>query len=253
MKYRYSLFTLAAVLFAFSYAYGINIKNVTFKTANFGKVIFNHNTHFDQEGIKNNCRTCHNAIFNLRKKASYTMADMGKGKSCGACHNGKRAFDIKDCAKCHQAGDVTLKVKETGPVTFGHSKHTAAYKCGICHPGLYQVGSHKTVSMALMEKGKSCGSCHTGKAAFAVSECQKCHPVKDIDFTVKDAGNVKFSHELHTGMFKCSDCHVKLYLPSTGNKRKTMADMEAGQSCGACHDANSAFTVKENCEKCHKM
>jgi c(7)-type cytochrome triheme protein len=30
------------------------------------------------------------------------MKQMEKGKSCGACHDGKKAFSVKgDCAKCH--------------------------------------------------------------------------------------------------------------------------------------------------------
>ncbi|HZV81335.1 MAG TPA: c(7)-type cytochrome triheme domain-containing protein, partial [Geobacteraceae bacterium] len=32
-----------------------------------------------------------------------TMGDMDKGKSCGACHNGKDAFKSSDdCVKCHK-------------------------------------------------------------------------------------------------------------------------------------------------------
>jgi len=31
-----------------------------------------------------------------------------------------------------------------------------------------------------------------------------------------------------------------------------MADMEKGLYCGACHDGQRAFTVKGNCDKCHK-
>ncbi len=253
MKLRLLLSLLIIIFLSVSYAYAINIKDVTFKTTNAGKVIFNHTQHFKQEGIKNNCKTCHNAIFNIKKNTRFTMADMEKGKSCGACHNGKKAFDIKDCAKCHLIPDLAIKVKETGPVTFRHRRHLVAYKCGSCHPKLYEIGSKKAVGMAQMEKGKSCGACHNGKTSFAVAECARCHPVKDVDFKVKDTGDVKFSHELHTGMFKCGDCHIKLYLPSAQNKRKTMAEMEAAQSCGACHDGNSAFTVKENCDRCHKM
>ena len=31
------------------------------------------------------------------------MKEMQKGKSCGACHNGKTAFSVKgDCTKCHK-------------------------------------------------------------------------------------------------------------------------------------------------------
>jgi c(7)-type cytochrome triheme protein len=34
-----------------------------------------------------------------------TMKDMEAGKGCGACHNGTKAFSVKDaasCAKCHK-------------------------------------------------------------------------------------------------------------------------------------------------------
>lgn len=253
MKHRYASLILIAVVITGSFAYAINIKDVTFKIPHFGKVVFSHNQHFSQESIKTNCKTCHNAIFNLRNKARYTMADMEKGKSCGVCHNGKRAFGLADCIQCHKVGDISIKVKETGPVTFSHKRHLGAYKCSVCHPKIYDLAVSKPVTMAQMEKGKSCGACHNGKTAFGTAECLKCHPVKDVNFKVKDTADVKFSHEFHTGMFKCGDCHVKLYLPSKKNKTATMAEMEQGRSCGACHDGKSAFTVKENCDRCHKM
>ncbi len=253
MKFRYYLLLPLCAIFFFSTALALNIRDVTFRTANAGKVIFDHNFHIKQKGIRDNCRTCHNAIFNIRKNIRYTMADMEKGKSCGACHDGKRAFDVKDCNKCHKVSDVTFMVKETGPVAFSHKKHSASHKCGICHPKLYEVKRNKPVGMEQMGKGKSCGFCHNGKGTFKIEECARCHPTKDVDFKVKDAGDVKFSHELHTGMYKCGDCHEKLYLPSSKNKRVSMAEMEAAKSCGACHEGKSAFTVKENCERCHKM
>jgi c(7)-type cytochrome triheme protein len=256
MKQRYLFLIFAMTILTGSFAYAVNIKDVTFNIANFGKVVFNHTEHFKKEGIKNNCKACHNAIFNLRAKvrARFTMADMEKGKSCGACHNGKRAFGLDDCIQCHKVGNVTIKVKETGPVTFSHKKHLGAYPCAACHPKIYDMASKKPVTMAQMEKGKSCGFCHNSKEAFKTEECAKCHPVKDVDFKLKDSGDVKFSHEFHTGMYKCGDCHVKLYLPSAKNKRMTMEEMEAAKSCGACHlDGKEAFTVKENCDRCHKM
>ncbi|MDO9585969.1 MAG: cytochrome c3 family protein, partial [Syntrophales bacterium] len=62
-----------------------------------------------------------------------------------------------------------------------------------------------------------------------------------------------FFHKLHTGMYKCGDCHDKLYLPSAKNKRISTAEMEAAKSCGSCHDSKSTFTVKGNYDRCHKM
>jgi c(7)-type cytochrome triheme protein len=55
------------------------------------------------------CELCHTAgLFQLKKNADkMTMAEMNRGKFCGACHNGKKAFgtsDAKNCQKCHKKG-----------------------------------------------------------------------------------------------------------------------------------------------------
>jgi c(7)-type cytochrome triheme protein len=159
--------------------------------------------------------------------------------------------------QCHKVGDISLKVMETGPVRFSHTTHLKGAKssnCAVCHPAIYDTASKKPVTMAQMEKGKSCGACHNGKAAFKTDDCTKCHPTRDVDFKLKESGDVKFSHEFHAGLYKCGDCHVKLYLPSANNKRITMEEMEKGRSCGACHmEGKEAFSVKENCDRCHKM
>jgi c(7)-type cytochrome triheme protein len=39
---------------------------------------------------------------NVAKSKHATMKQMEKGKSCGACHDGKRAFALDDCTKCHK-------------------------------------------------------------------------------------------------------------------------------------------------------
>lgn len=253
MKSRWTLPIITLAILIRSAAFAVDIPDVTFKTREVGTVIFSHKFHIKQKGLKDNCKSCHKAIYDLRKKGSFTMADMKKGKSCGACHDGKKAFGIAQCVRCHPAGNVIFKVKETGPVLFRHDNHLAIYACRSCHTKLYEAGPNKRTTMAQMEKGKSCGACHNGKNAFSAGECIKCHPVKEIEFKIKDVGNVTFSHTAHTGMYPCGECHDKLYLPSSGNKRISMSDMEKGKSCGACHDAGSAFTVKENCDKCHKM
>ena len=69
-------------------------------------------------------------------------------------------------------------------------------------------------------------------------ECAKCHPVREKTYTVKDAGNVLFSHKFHTGMYSCAECHPRLYLPGKGNVAVSMAGMETQKSCGACHAAS---------------
>jgi c(7)-type cytochrome triheme protein len=182
------------------------------------------------------------------------MAEMNKGKSCGACHDGKKAFTVKNCATCHPVHDITFKVRETGPTLFSHAKHIEAYQCGDCHTRLYPTSRRtKPVSMADMGKGLSCGACHNGKDASPLKTCSTCHPTKELSFEVKDAGNVTFSHKTHGGLFSCSECHVSIYAPVRNTSKVSMKEMESGKSCGACHEGKSAFSVKDKCEACHKM
>ena len=100
----------------------------------------------------------------------------------------------------------------------------------------------------------NCSTCHTDNLlTIHANSCSTCHPTKDISFKVPDVGNVTFSHDVHTSMFSCSDCHPGLFIPGSGNKTFTMDQMGEGESCGACHDGDSAFTVNDNCDVCHQM
>ncbi len=83
------------VLVASAFAVGPG-KTVEFEKG--GKVIFSGDAH---KGAK--CAECHPAIFKMKKGADVmTMKDMEAGKFCGTCHNGTKAFSVKECAKCHK-------------------------------------------------------------------------------------------------------------------------------------------------------
>jgi len=219
-----------------------------------GPVEFSHYSHIDILG--KNCPTCHNDIFNIvtKKNPVFTMSDMENGKSCGACHNGDKAFGVKDdCSTCHPTRDIAIKVEATGETLFSHDVHTGMYGCSECHPGLFvpQQGKN-SATMKQMENGESCGACHDGDTAFGVKgDCSTCHPTKEIVFEVEATGKTLFSHDVHTGMYGCSECHPGLFVPGPENKRITMAQMEDGESCGACHDGDTAFGVKNDCSSCH--
>jgi len=77
-------------------------KTVEYAGGSAGKVIFDGKSHADA-GSK--CTDCHTKIFQMKKGAKITMADMNAGKNCGVCHNGEKAFkssDTANCAKCHK-------------------------------------------------------------------------------------------------------------------------------------------------------
>jgi c(7)-type cytochrome triheme protein len=147
---------------------------------------------------------------------------------------------------------VSIQTKTVGAVVFSHSVHGA--QCAGCHPKIFRKKSNSNhVDMKAMEEGKSCGACHNGKKAFSVTgNCTICH-AGDIRFKEKDAGDVLFSHSVHSELFSCDGCHPDLFAAKRGANKATMEEMESGQSCGACHDGSTAFSVSENCESCHQM
>jgi c(7)-type cytochrome triheme protein len=65
---------------------------------------------------------------------------------------------------------------------------------------------------------------------------------------------VYFSHQEHED-FSCEDCHEGIFELEAGaaeaSGRFTMNLMEEGETCGACHDGEAAFSVKGSCTTCH--
>jgi c(7)-type cytochrome triheme protein len=72
-----------------------------------GKVTFSHASHVD--AARPVCTSCHPSLFRILKPgapvegAAITHDAMGKGRQCGACHDGKKAFGFDDCTVCHRA------------------------------------------------------------------------------------------------------------------------------------------------------
>ena len=67
------------------------------------QVTFKHDAHVDSSTPK--CTACHPREFRILKtsprRAAITHAEMDKGRYCGACHDGQKAFALDDCATCH--------------------------------------------------------------------------------------------------------------------------------------------------------
>ncbi len=78
--------------------------DLTFTPKNAAPVVFSHEKHMAGKGLI--CADCHYRIFQMAH-GSYKMDMMQitKGDFCGRCHNGHKAFDVKDkknCARCHR-------------------------------------------------------------------------------------------------------------------------------------------------------
>ena len=238
--------------------------DVSFKSKGVKDALFSHSYQLAKAGGK--CKNCHNGKTIVPGQNGVTMAQMEQGKKCGICHNGKGAFPVNaNCGRCHKGLDpkeITFAIpgKRATPALFSHKLHLGMdFKCNVCHTKYFSYKSTPLqISMAAMAAGKGCGGCHNGKDAFSVAgDCVKCHPgyiPGNMTFTLPDnaVGPALFSHEIHLGMYKCPDCHTKVFPYQHGAKHFGMGAMMEGKSCGTCHNGKDAFATTGDCNKCHQ-
>jgi c(7)-type cytochrome triheme protein len=83
--------------------------DMTMKTAT-GQTtaVFSHKKHTQREKL--HCMECHPRVFKMKvgdsivKGSNLSMKEMQKGRFCGNCHDGKKAFDVSsidNCKRCH--------------------------------------------------------------------------------------------------------------------------------------------------------
>jgi len=75
--------------------------DITYEVKHIGNVTFHHDTHVETMGFT--CTECHPFIFETKEKhKTLRMSHRRQAMSCGHCHNGKQAFDLKtNCYVCH--------------------------------------------------------------------------------------------------------------------------------------------------------
>lgn len=75
--------------------------NVTYTPKKKAPVVFRHSTHVKA----GTCAACHPKPFEKVAHATrFTMNDISAGHACGSCHNGRTAFAVRSCTRCHVAG-----------------------------------------------------------------------------------------------------------------------------------------------------
>jgi len=241
-------------------------------------VIFRHQDHVKKN---NSCSVCHSGLFEMealraQKNKDFNMDSLYKGKYCGACHNGKKAFaSDTQCARCHLGSAAQVSGKDA-PVykasvnlskggkgmAFNHETHVKKSTCRSCHPSLFEPKEGASnIKMADHTQGKSCFTCHdqTGKKAFAWSDCSRCHkqsipaPMEAIHFG-KGKKAVAFNHERHQLKGGCKACHPKPFSFKKGTTRIGFKEHSQGKTCFTCHDqtGKKAFAWGD-CSRCHKQ
>ena len=95
---------LSLVLSGSALAQKVGGGDLTLTPKNAKPVVCSHKKHVTEHGLK--CTGCHYQIFAMAQ-GSYkmNMDKITKGDFCGKCHNGGKAFDVKDkknCTRCHR-------------------------------------------------------------------------------------------------------------------------------------------------------
>jgi hyperosmotically inducible protein len=112
MKIAWKLALSAALMLSLGNVMAVPPGKTVEFASSMGKVVFDGKVHADH-GSK--CADCHSKpkLCEMKKGGDkINMAAMNEGKFCGACHDGKKAFGVKDatnCAKCHQKGGAGAK------------------------------------------------------------------------------------------------------------------------------------------------
>jgi len=167
-------------------------------------------------------------------------------------------------------GDTQIIEMESTKQMFSHKSHVVAIglACDDCHPALFdrKRGAAKAkgdYTMASLDAGKYCGSCHDGQTAFNTTgpeTCKKCHgsDMKQPDTVVfnRPVKGVLFTHKEHVAMgLDCASCHDQAFEMRKGaaeeNAGFTMRALYAGKYCGVCHNGNIAFASNTRCTSCH--
>jgi len=75
--------------------------DIKFPVKRVGEVTFSHDTHVEAMGF--NCTECHPITFiTTEQHKQAKMIHRRQSLSCGTCHNGKQAFDLRsNCYICH--------------------------------------------------------------------------------------------------------------------------------------------------------
>jgi c(7)-type cytochrome triheme protein len=80
-------------------------------------------------------------------------------------------------------------------------------------------------------------------------------PDKELTWPGGGQGKVTFEGEDHSDEnYTCADCHPGIFAMKFGTAKMTMAAMDRGEFCGACHNGERAFATndRDRCEECHK-
>ena len=100
------------------------------------------------------------------------------------------------------------------------------------------------------------GACLVVVAAAEPEKELRLPPDIVLDTAKDSPGAVVFRHTTHSALTdnKCLTCHPRPFAILRPTRKFRHDDMNAGRSCGICHDGKSASgtTDSSSCQSCHE-
>lgn len=204
--------------------------------AGMAPVVFSHWSH----RARYTCRVCHLELgFSmLSGDTGITREQYLAGKYCGACHDGKTAFTVRDgeprqCGKCHMKDPHNLEKQFE---KFAAKLPMASFGNGIDWAKALKSGYVKPINSVLTQH-------------FNIQFPEKLRAPIKLG-TTSPRSDVTFSHEDHFAELDCSSCHPEIFnIKKKGTETFSMERNIYGNFCGACH-MYVAFPMND-CKRCH--
>jgi len=217
--------------------YGNVILRKRSKKAGMPPAVFPHWLH----RARYTCSVCHVELELAMRGGSNGISRTGclSGKYCGACHDGKTAFTVKEdggkkeCYRCHlqDASQLDNKFRQ-----FAAELPASGYGNNIDWQAALNQGK-------IPQKNSLSGN----KALPPLPNMLK-KPLLLGSGSGRSA--VTFSHEEHNAEMDCTMCHPDIFnIKEKGTLFFSMETNIYGQYCGACH-MRVAFPMND-CRRCH--
>ena len=206
--------------------------------AGMAPVVFPHWVH----RARYTCRVCHLELgFSMRSgDTRITREQYTAGKYCGACHDGKNAFTVRDgespqCGRCHMKNTHALEERFD---QFAENLPMATFGNGIDWAAALKDKKISPVNTLLKE-------------SVTMNFPEKLRAPMKLG-TSAPRSDVTFSHEDHFAELDCSSCHPDIFnIKKKGTEDFSMEWNIFGNYCGVCH-MRVAFPMND-CRRCHEQ
>jgi len=202
------------------------------------------------------CMTCHGTPgmgASIVEEKSF-LKSAHRDLACIACHSDAaemphpEKLQAVSCSLCHASEVKAYRTSDHGrSVARGRADAKA---CQDCHGPIHEILSSENEQSPVHRKNipTTCASCHEDLARMSKTRLTEPHPVASYNHTVHAeafaAGNA--------GSAVCSDCHGAHDLNSSANPLSRVHRNRIPQTCGACHETETAVFNRSIHGKAHE-